>query len=335
MPGEEGLDKPFRLPADEAAHICAYLLEHRWDWTVDGLDEALAGLGWAVRNREPDRSFLQLASLKHSLLGGLAMLRERDGAVISIVLDVTSSVEETDGYGQAQLDAAAEILAVTLPSALGFPDHYEGGWPVWSGAVCDIKVRREELGVSVVAVGRGHVASISGEADEQQPLSAGRRPLSSSESAEAAWQALGAGLGKLLGSLARFDWVSFKVDDVAVLAAGRGEDLWVLATGPQDTEEPVDLSYKQQAALAELGFHPPLGERAEHGPQRESWWIRHQLPVDRLVLESTGHLMVSAVRNVYGAGQPAAIVWFSMSPIKEARWVLDSLGMTKSEFQED
>lgn len=104
------MGQPFRLPADQVARICAHLLDYRWDWTVTGLDETLAVMGWAVRERESDRPFLRLTSRAHPLLTGLAGLLEPGDEVIDIVLGVTGSADELDGHGQAQLDGAAEIV---------------------------------------------------------------------------------------------------------------------------------------------------------------------------------------------------------------------------------
>ena len=327
------MDQPFRLPADEVARICAHLLEHQWDWTVANLDEALSSIGWVVREREIDRPLLWLASLEHPRLRGLAQPLEPGDEIIDIVLGVTESADEFDGHGQAQLDGAAEILAAGLPGSLGLPDHYDGRWPVWSGEVCDVELRRITVRVSVAAVHRAHLARYRGNAEEQRPVSAGG---SRQAGVDGAWDALGVGLGRLLGSLADLDRVSFEVNDVVVLSASRhAGDLWVLATGPEDTVEPVDLSDDQQAVLADVGFRPTLGERAERSPQRENWWFHLRLPADSLVLESTGHVMVAAVRQVYGAERPAAIVWYSMALSEGAQWVLDSLGLTRSEFQRD
>lgn len=322
---------PFRLPPDKVARICAHLLEQRWDWTVAGLDDVLAVIGWTVRERESDRPLLWLASPEHPSLTGLASWLEPDDDVLDIVLGVTGPADELDGQGQAQLDGAAEVLAAALPSTLGLPNHYDGGWPVWSGDVCDVELRRTPVRVSVAAMHRANLARYRGSPEEQRPVSTGAMRRGS----DGAWGALGVGFGRLLGSLADLDRVSFEVDDTVVLSVSRhGSTLWVLATGPEDSVDPVDLSEDQQAVLADLGFRSPRGQES-NAPQRENWWFYLQFPADALLLESAGHMLAAAARKVYGADRPASIVWFSLALSDEARWVLDSLDITRSELQPD
>ena len=157
-----------------------------------------------------------------------------------------------------------------------------------------------------------------------------------SSSTDRAWDAFGVGLGRLLGSLADLDLVRFEIDDAVVLTPGRdAHDLWLLAIGPEATVNPVDLSDDQLATLATLGFHPPIGEEAERAPQRETWWFRLRLPADPAVLESAGHMLAAAARQVYGAERPSDIQWSGTALGESTQAVLDSLENVKHEAWRD
>ncbi|WP_426564910.1 TY-Chap domain-containing protein [Angustibacter sp. McL0619] len=151
--------------------------------------------------------------------------------------------------------------------------------------------------------------------------------------AEAAsrWNVLAYGLGQLINGLADLDFATFAVDDRVVMTITRdASDVWILASGPHDEVEPVELSPPQRDILSQAGFSPPLSEAAERAAQRTSWWLRLPASGDASTFDTAGHTMISALRDVYGANHPEAVEWQGLALSDGSRSVLDALPLTRS-----
>ena len=149
-----------------------------------------------------------------------------------------------------------------------------------------------------------------------------------------AWNALAYGLGQLLDGLADLDFATFAVGGRTVLSVSRdGSDVWVLASGPEDEVEPIELTARQREVLRNAHFAPPQGPRAERSAQRANWWFRVPLPADAIAFDTAGSRMVSALRGVYGAERPADVTWRGMALSDGTRSVLDALPLTRSPYQ--
>ena len=149
-----------------------------------------------------------------------------------------------------------------------------------------------------------------------------------------AWNALAYGLGQLLDGLADLDFAIFAVGGRSVLTVSRdGSDVWVLASGPEDQVEPIELSAGQRDLLRNAHFAPPQEERAERSPQKANWWFRVPLPADATAFDTAGSRMVSALRDVYGAKRPEDVTWQGMALSDGTESVLDALPLTRSPYQ--
>jgi hypothetical protein len=156
----------------------------------------------------------------------------------------------------------------------------------------------------------------------------------SSAEASSAWNALAYGLGQLLGGLADFDFATFAVDGRVVITVSRdSSDVWILASGPEDDIEPIELSPAQRDLLRKAGFAPPKGEAAERSAQRVNWWLREPMAPEETDFDTAGDRLVFVLRDVYGARSPAAIVWQGLALSDGARSVLDALPLTRSPYQ--
>ena len=152
--------------------------------------------------------------------------------------------------------------------------------------------------------------------------------------ANSAWNALAYGLGQLLDGLADLDFATFAVGGQIVLTVSRNDsDVWVLATGPEDEVEPIELSHRQREILRNAHFAPPLAEEAERSAQKASWWLRVPLPADEAVFDMAGSRMVSVLRDVYGADRPGDVIWQGTALSDGTRSVLDALPLTRSPYQ--
>lgn len=145
------------------------------------------------------------------------------------------------------------------------------------------------------------------------------------DGADRAWNTLAYGLGQVLAGLADLDFFTLAVDDKIVVSVSRdAADVWILASGPDDEVEPVELSPRQQAGLAQAGFAAPLGSATERSTQRSNWWLR--LPAGELEAgDRGGYVIVSVLRDVYGCSHPKAVIWQGLAMSDGSRSALSAL----------
>lgn len=312
-----------RLPPGEVAHICTRLLGRLTPMTVETLEQDLAEIGWTVSEQEIERPVFWLTSPRHPKLIGRAEAYQSGSDIHSLTLGVTAVADELDGRGQAQLDSAAEYLVGTLPCWLPSPRFTRDLRQSWSGITYDVEIGRDISQVSLIAQRRKDESGREAIAKREYLSVAEGGP---SALLEGEWTALSLGLGRLAGRLGNLDVIMLGVGDFVSMDMSRDDThVWMIAAEEEGMEEPTGLSDEQTATLAALGFHPPLGGRAEYGPQRKAWWSAQQLPLSRQAQETLGRLVVAALRQVYGARRPDEIMVSGPALSVEAQRVVDSL----------
>ncbi|PZS22839.1 MAG: hypothetical protein DLM60_03720 [Pseudonocardiales bacterium] len=346
-----------RLAPEVAVEVAKRLLTCDWSWTTADLDKALEAAGLTALEPLEGMSI----RIEHAALPGVpgyvANLTADEKTVLDISVTLTELIDEADADALAALDAAYKEYEAALEEEFDEPDDRpDEKRAMWDQCDRVLELLNLDIGVVLAVVnkasrrrqeGDGYPALFGAppspctgptwpaieELMADCPVSHSERAATGSGDGE--WEDLASGLGRVLASLADTDVVFFLLDDVLVLAVSRDyRDVWLLGTGPEDQAEPVELSVVQKGTLAAIGFRPPLRDEAERSA-RDNWWFRLGLPADPHLLEAAGHMLVAAARQVYGADRPSAIVWVSMGLSADARRVLDSLGLTKSELERD
>ena len=145
------------------------------------------------------------------------------------------------------------------------------------------------------------------------------------------WNQLAYGLGQMLAGLADLDFAMFAVDDRVVMSTTRdASDVWVLASGPEDEVDPIELSPRQREVLLGARFSRPLGRAAERAAQRANWWLRLPATGDPATFDAAGDHMVSALRDVYGANRPEDVEWQGLALSDGTRSVLAALPLSRT-----
>ena len=144
------------------------------------------------------------------------------------------------------------------------------------------------------------------------------------------WADVAEGLARGLGKLEDLDFVSFWHEEVMILSVSRvGMDEWILAIGPDDPAEPIELSSAQRATLLSIGIHPPLGDRVPIAAQRRTWWFRLNLPAYPPHFRSAGLKLVAAARHVYGVNRPTDMAWAGVGLSEAAKMMLNALPLSR------
>jgi hypothetical protein len=278
-----------------AVETAGRLVQAAWTWTIGGLGELAASTG--LRFGEPvDELAIPVEHPELPGASGYAVVRDGTDEVTEVGVALTEPIDQADPEARRQLHDLAASYRDALKAQFGTPDRSGRRWPIGERAL-----ELDDFGVSLGMT----LVRQSGRAGER---AAGR------------WQDLIAGLGYALAGLGNLEMVSFAIDGHVVLTATRtSNELWLVASGPDDEVEPIPLTAGDETTLAALGFEPPLGAAAQWGPQRHDWWHRVVLPTSRPELEVAAGRLVAAARDVYGASRPSTIDWYGGGSVTAER----------------
>ncbi|MCF2533334.1 DUF6301 family protein [Yinghuangia soli] len=283
---------------------------------TEGEFESLLGsLGWRVQEREASPPVYWVEAHAHPELLGRAEASVESGALVYIDLPVTESVDEDDEDGQAQLTELARRLFAEVPRLIPGPHRQHGQRITWPGACYDVSLSRAADQVGVVVESRGDSPT----------------PAVDSGAERDPWRETARGLGRLMSVLSDLDRIELLVRGTPVVDISRAADvLWILATGPDDSITPVELSPAQRSALLEMGFFSPEGEEYPGQPNTQNYWYAGELPSTNGYFDWMGQLVVSALRDVYGAGEPGAVSWCGVALSDDASRTLRSLDLAQA-----
>jgi hypothetical protein len=295
------------ISADDAADLAARLARVDWSWTVSDLGEFLAATGLSRPDgHAAEDMFLTVVHPDLPGVEGYALAEPGTGEVSEVALTLADVDEAAAPAAYADYETA---LTARLGPATERPKPTRARWRLSSTVL--------ELRNLDVAIG------LASKRPEGPPQAPGEFH---------AWHELGSNLGTVLGTLGDLDFVSFSVGGVVVLTASRaGNDLWLVASGPDNQVEPVPLAPEQVRVLEGAGFLAPLHEAAERGSQRDNWWLRVPVPARPEELKAVGDRIVTALRDGYRADRPAAIEWYAMDLGPATTRALDASALTRSE----